>query len=145
MKNHTELVREFMLAFGQHAPERQEMADASTLAFRRDLIAEEADELLNAADLRDALDAIADLLYVVHGAAVTLGFSPETVDAAFAEVHRSNMSKAWTLKEVEQGEMQDCAFYIGRDLYAVFRHDGKIIKSPSYSPANLVELVEDAE
>ena len=38
----------------------------------------------------DTIDGICDLLYVLFGAAVTMGFD---VDPFFAEVHRANMTK----------------------------------------------------
>lgn len=68
---------------------------------------------------------------------------------AFAEVHRSNLSKIWKSEDVEYWKCSprsdtwiDIQFentsggYIGR------RADGKIIKSPSYSPADLARFVK---
>jgi len=60
---------------------------------RARLIFTEASEFIEAADREDLVqmvDALADLLVVVYGAAVELGVDLEPV---FAEVHRSNMSK----------------------------------------------------
>ena len=57
------------------------------------LIGEEFDELHAAVhddDLVETADALADLLYVVAGMAVTHGIPLEEV---FAEVHRTNMAK----------------------------------------------------
>jgi len=52
--------------------------------------------------------------------AIVSSFLPELVeDTAFAEVHRSNMSK------------------LGPDGKPVRREDGKILKGPNYSPADL--------
>jgi predicted HAD superfamily Cof-like phosphohydrolase len=60
---------------------------------RVSLIADELSELRGALeedDLVGVADALADLLYVVYGAAVLFGIPIEEV---FAEVHRSNLSK----------------------------------------------------
>lgn len=58
---------------------------------------------------------LADLLYVVYGTAVSFGIP---IDDVFAEVHRSNMSKLVDGKPLK-------------------RKDGKVLKGPNYSPANL--------
>lgn len=64
---------------------------------------------------------------------------------AFAEIHRSNMSKQWNEQEVALHDRHaesitfhetDGCFYIAR------RSDGKIVKSPSYSPADLARFVK---
>lgn len=63
---------------------------------------------------------LVDLLYVTYSALADLGVN---VDKAFAEVHRSNMSK------------------LGEDGKPIYREDGKVLKGPNYSPANLKDLV----
>lgn len=63
-------------------------------AYRAHLMIEELGEVLQALAERDPImltDALADLVYVVIGTAVTYGI-PMT--AAFEEVHRSNMTKS---------------------------------------------------
>lgn len=65
----------------------------STLLVRAHLMQEELAEFSRAAanqDLVGMTDALADLLYVVLGSGVTLGID---LEPAFAEVHRSNMTK----------------------------------------------------
>lgn len=61
---------------------------------------------------------------------------------AFEECHRSNMSKLWTWEEscnlcqsrrTEKGS--------GYKRFVVTRNDGKILKSPSYSPANFAQFI----
>lgn len=62
-------------------------------ALRCALIEEEAAELreaLDADDIVEVADTVADLLYVAYGAALTFGIP---VGAVFSEVHRSNMTK----------------------------------------------------
>jgi predicted HAD superfamily Cof-like phosphohydrolase len=82
---------------------------------RARLIVSEASEFLEAADRDDfveMVDALADLLVVVYGAAVEMGVDLEPV---FTEVHRSNMSKNG-----------------GKDA------GGKILKGPGWSPPDIV-------
>lgn len=82
---------------------------------RARLIVSEASEFLEAADKGDfveMVDALADLLVVVYGAAVEMGVDLEPV---FAEVHRSNMSKDG-----------------GQDS------GGKILKGPNWTPPRIL-------
>jgi len=74
------------------------------------------------ADLVEIADAIADLLYVVYGAAVTYGLDAEML---FNEVHRSNMTKVWEDGTVHRRE-----------------EDGKILKPPTYSKADIKKCLD---
>jgi predicted HAD superfamily Cof-like phosphohydrolase len=132
-----ELVREFMRTYQQCIPERPFMPDPVTQNLRYRLIDEEAQELAEATDKTEYLDAIGDLLYVVYGAALAAGFSPHQVDAAFTEIHRSNMSKVWTDDEIHSIPADCRSHRVGDNRHIVRRTDGKIVKSPSYSPARL--------
>jgi predicted HAD superfamily Cof-like phosphohydrolase len=87
------------------------------------LIEEEAAEFRAAVeegDLVEVADAIADLLYVVYGAALTFGVP---ADEVFSEVHRSNMTK------------------LGADGLPIYREDGKVLKGPNYSPPDLLPIL----
>lgn len=87
---------------------------------RLDLIAEEFGELEEAVmadDIVKIADALGDLIYVTYGAAVAFGIDMEHVEK---EVHRSNLSKV---------------------IGATRREDGKVIKSPLYSPVNLEPIL----
>jgi len=58
------------------------------------LLEEEVGELrsaLAADDIVGVADALGDILYVVYGTALTYGVP---IDAVFAEIHRSNMTKS---------------------------------------------------
>lgn len=121
MKKAQEQVREFMRAAGQETPDRPGIPAWQTSDLRIKLIVEETRELtyaLGRKDLTLTADAIADLLYVVIGTAVACGIEIEPI---WEEVHRSNMSK-----------------FIDGHKDA----NGKWIKGPSYSPANLGPIIE---
>ena len=132
-----ELVREFMRTFQQYVPSAPVMPDPVTQNLRYRLIDEEAQELNEATDKVDYLDAVGDLLYVVYGAALAAGFSPHQVDAAFCDIHRSNMSKCWSDDEIDSIPADCRSTRVGDNRHIVRRSDGKIVKSPSYSPARL--------
>ena len=132
-----ELVREFMRTFQQYVPATPVMPDPVTQNLRYRLIDEEAQELNEATDKTEYLDAVGDLLYVVYGAALDAGFSPHQVDAAFCEIHRSNMSKCWSDDEIDSIPADCRSTRVGDNRHIVRRSDGKIVKSPSYSPARL--------
>lgn len=161
------LVVEFMRAFGQRVPDSPEMPDEATRTLRARLDREERRELDEAKDLAEYLDAVCDSLYVTMGAAAAAGFTSETIAEAFSEVHRSNMSKLWTQGEVQDvrdgtnttslGDLSGGLFdnrydvtranveeWVDRCLI-VKRKDGKVIKSPSYSPANLRPIIRKEE
>jgi predicted HAD superfamily Cof-like phosphohydrolase len=90
------------------------------------LIEEEAAEFrdaVHAGDLVAVADAIADLLYVVYGAALTFGIPVREV---FAEVHRSNMTK------------------VEDDGLPLYREDGKVLKGANYSPPDLAPILAAA-
>ena len=91
---------------------------------RRKLIEEELDEYFNAAcngDRAEVLDALCDLTYVLMGTVLVHGMG-DVFDAAFAEVHRSNLRKF-------------------PDGVALRRADGKVIKPDSWTPPNLEQFV----
>jgi predicted HAD superfamily Cof-like phosphohydrolase len=135
------LVARFMESFGQPFPSEPTMPKPGVITLRYDLIKEEADELLFAETLVEYLDAICDLLYVVYGAANAAGLNAVLVEAAFLEVHRSNMSKLWTQAEKDAYKDGDLEWTPRFDQW-IAKRDGKVIKSPSYSPADLKRFVE---
>lgn len=126
-------IKEWMTLAQQECPSKPTLMSPKLEDLRMSLISEEFDELNTAfvaADiartpeekvsaLAEISDALTDLLYVVYGTAVATGIDIEPI---FAEVHRSNMSK----------------FIDGHK-----RKDGKWIKGPSYSPANLEPLIQE--
>jgi predicted HAD superfamily Cof-like phosphohydrolase len=96
---------------------------AGLAKLRVDLLMEEVGEFADATTARDIVgiaDALADILYVTYGAAVTYGID---LDAALREVHRSNMSKL-----DEHGK-------------PVYREDGKVLKSARYTPPDISKVL----
>ena len=86
------------------------------------LIEEEAAEFraaVEASDLVEIADAIADLIWVVLEAGITFGIPIEDV---FAEVRRSNLTK------IETGE-------------PVVNANGKIVAGPNFSAPDLVPIL----
>ena len=88
----TESVAQFHSALGIADPE-QPVGAVPSWRQRLAFLEEETREYAAAAEAGDVVevaDALADLLYVVHGTALVHGIP---LDAVFAEVHRSNMTK----------------------------------------------------
>lgn len=136
MKIEQDQVREFMMKAGQECPEKPTTPSMKVAELRTKLIEEELLELRGAiglgrrfiaqdeteripCDLVEVSDAITDLLVVVLGTAVACGIN---IQPCWDEVHRSNMTK----------------FIDGHR-----REDGKWIKGPSYSPANLEPIIKE--
>lgn len=88
--------------------------DDALAGLRTALLEEEVQELAVASEARDLVgiaDALADIVYVVYGTALTYGID---LDLVLREVHRSNMSK------------------LDLDGKPILREDGKVLKSAQY-------------
>jgi predicted HAD superfamily Cof-like phosphohydrolase len=140
MTKHQKQIQEFMQMVQQETPSKPTPPSRLVAMMRVRIIAEELIELARALGVKieiDAMDeyadvsegtgivdmvlvadALADLEYVNTGTAIAVGIDMELI---FAEVHRSNMSK------LPGGHK---------------REDGKWIKRPDYSPANIAPIVE---
>ena len=77
--------------------------------------ASESDDLLGIAD------ALADIVYVAYGTALTYGID---LDAVLQEVHRSNMGK------------------LDSDGKPLIRDDGKVLKSERYFPPDIESVLQ---
>ncbi|TFC86579.1 nucleotide pyrophosphohydrolase [Cryobacterium sp. TMT4-31] len=102
----------------------QERIPVGLAQLRIALLEEEVGEFRVAAesgDLVGVADALADILYVVYGSALTYGID---LDAVVREVHRSNMSKL---------DMN------GKPL---MRADGKVLKSEQFSPPDIPQVLK---
>lgn len=126
--NKQEMVREFHEVFDhltQDTPNAN--VDISIQSLRYDLIYEELRELNDAMldrDIVEVADAIADLLYVVYGAAVSYGID---IDPVFEAVHKSNMDKIWT-----DGELH-------------YHPNGKVKKPEGWEPPNIRAILKEQE
>lgn len=126
-KSTLEQVKEFHETYGLPVSSRPDISDERTNALRINLLAEELDELKEALDdgnIVEVLDALVDLQYVLDGAFLSFGLH-HMKEAAFAEVHRSNMSKL-----DENGKP------IRRES------DGKILKGPNFFEPDLSQFVK---
>lgn len=113
-----------MEVFGQPTPVTPTLPDQKLEDFRLSLITEELKELQEALankDLVSVADGLGDLLYVVYGTAHAFGIP---IDAVFAEIHNSNMSK------------------LAPDGKPMYREsDGKVMKGPNYFRPNLKSVI----
>ena len=122
-KTNFELVGEFMETFGQNVLTDPTFPTKKVQKMRVKLIREELKELIEAIkdnDIVEVADALTDILYVTYGAGHAFGVD---LDACFAEVQRSNMTK------------------LGADGKPVYRDDGKVIKGPNYSEPDLQKVL----
>jgi len=110
-----DMVREFYQRFGvpmHSVPITPHQLDPRVYQLRRDLIEEEHrefQEAMDAYDLVEVADALADMIYVIYGTALTFGIN---LDAVIAEVHRSNMTKEGdgsipTIHKITKGDSYD--------------------------------------
>lgn len=88
------------------------------------LLEEEVSEFVAASEKGDLVgiaDALADIVYVVYGTALTYGID---LNLVLREVHRSNMSK------------------LGRDGKPILRSDGKVVKSEQYFRPEIAAILD---
>lgn len=127
-----ECVREFHVTYGVPIAETPGHPSDDRIKLRRDLISEEYweyDRAVEKGDLINLAQELADLIYVVYGAALEYGIP---LDEVIAEVHGANMSK------------------LDADGSVLRRSDGKILKGANYKAPDIEkilglneELVED--
>lgn len=157
-----EQVKSFMKLFKQATPDEPVIPDYKTRLLRSKLIMEEAIETVEALgflvvcsvntkecepNMEKILDGLCDLDYVARcGTAIACGLSEETIKLAQDEVHRSNMSKLWNdtdlafkYKDENPGTVMED---YGGGLLRLVRPDGKVVKSPSYTPPDLKRLLQ---
>ncbi|MDQ3015213.1 MAG: nucleoside triphosphate pyrophosphohydrolase family protein [Bacteroidota bacterium] len=123
-------------------------------ALRINLLQEELDELKEAIEqdsISGIADALCDLQYVLSGAILEFGIAPK-FKSLFEEVQRSNMSKVCPDMSTAEATLE---FYMKKDGtkgfiresesgFLVYREgDQKVLKSVSYSPADLETILED--
>lgn len=113
----------FMKTFNQEVKTHPELPDIDTVKLRMELIHEEVRELIEGLEKNDIVNVakeLTDILYVVYGAGHAFGID---LDACFAEVQASNMSKL-----DDEGQ-------------PIYREDGKVLKSDSYIEPDLETIL----
>ena len=116
-------VRDFHQAFGQRIGEKPEFPDHKERTLREILLQEEFNEYMRAEindDLVEIADALADIIYIACGTAVSYGIP---LDDVFAEVHRSNMAKLVDGKVIrrEDGKVQKPEGWTAPDIEGVLK------------------------
>lgn len=147
-------VKEFHLTFGHPVLDTPQIPSKDRCKLRVSLISEELRELQEGIDNKDIVeiaDALCDIQYVLSGAILEFGLA-DKFPALFAEVQRSNMSKACKdLKEVsdtmkhhyEMGNGNEFKYEERKEnVLVVTRNDGKLMKSINYSPADLKSIID---
>ena len=114
----------FMKTFGQEVKITSSLSSEKINNLRISLINEELEEFKEAIrnnDLKEAADALTDILYVTYGAGHAFGIN---LDKCFDEVQRSNMSK------------------LGKDGKPIYNDAGKVMKGPKYFKPDLSKFLK---
>ncbi len=114
----------FMTTFGQEVKTKPGLSSEKINNLRINLINEELEELKEAIknkDLKEAIDALTDILYVTYGAGHAFGVN---LDKCFDEVQRSNLSK------------------LGKDGNPIYNDAGKVMKGPNYFKPDLTKFIK---
>ena len=99
--------------------------DNGTINLRFNLMAEENQEYLEAAnnnDLVEVADALGDMLYILCGTIIEHGMQNK-IEEVFDEIQRSNMSK------------------LDVNGNPIYREDGKVLKGPNYFKPNISKIL----
>ena len=114
----------FMKTFGQEVKTIPSLSVEKINNLRISLINEELEEFKEAIrnkDLKEAADALTDILYVTYGAGHAFGIN---LDKCFDEVQRSNMSK------------------LDEDGKPIYNEFGKVMKGPKYFKPDLSKFLK---
>ena len=114
----------FMKTFGQEVKKKSSFSTEKINKLRVSLINEELEEFKEAIknnDLKEAADALTDILYVTYGAGHAFGID---LDKCFDEVQNSNMSK------------------LGQNGKPIYNNEGKVMKGPKYFKPDLNKFLK---
>ena len=112
-----------MTTFGQEVKNKASLSSENINNLRINLIEEELNEFKEAIlkkNLKEAADALTDILYVTYGAGHAFGIN---LDKCFEEVQKSNMSK------------------LGDDGKPIYDEKGKVMKGPKYFKPDLKKFL----
>ena len=108
-------------------------------------------------NIAQVADGLGDSNVINNGTANAFGIDMEPV---MAEIFRSNATKFWSYDEInatfsfpvwskdfnarlkDNSEFDHKIRSVGNNRYIVFNKDDKVIKPPSYSPANIEKIIE---
>ena len=116
-------VKEFHKAFNLPIKSRPKLPSMPERELRGKLLTEEFREYIEAEhdnDIIEIADALADIIYIVCGTAISYGIP---LNKVFKEVHRSNMAKLV-------------------DGKALYREDGKVIKPEGWTPPDIATVMK---
>ena len=154
MNDFLEKVKCFHEVFKAPILETPQIPSKERCDLRISLISEELEEMKEAiekGDVVEVADALADLQYVLSGAVLEFGMG-DKFEKLFEEVHRSNMSKACnshqeaieTLLHYKKKDGTEGTYKEEDGKWLVYRkEDNKVLKSVNYSPANLLDIIND--
>ena len=114
----------FMTTFGQEVKTKPGLSSEKINSLRINLIEEELEEFKEAIknkDLKEAVDALTDILYVTYGAGHAFGVN---LDKCFEEVQKSNMSK------------------LDEDGKPIYNEFGKVMKGSNYFKPDLSKFIK---
>ena len=117
-------VKQFQTAFDLNVGSKPELPFAPERLLRVRLLREEFNEYIEAEnenDIVEIADALADIIYIACGTAVSYGIP---LDKVFDEVHRSNMAKLVDGKPIR-------------------REDGKVLKPEGWTPPDIKSVLFD--
>ena len=127
IKNELNAVAKFHDAFGIESADSPSVnIPEQTILLRHNLMKEENEEYLEAAqknDLLEVADALGDMLYILCGTILSHGMQHKITEV-FKEIQRSNMSK------------------LGPDGKPIYREDGKVLKGPNYFKPDIAAILE---
>lgn len=145
-------VAQFHQLFDMPILDKPGIPDMERCKLRIALLSEELDELKEAIennDIVEAADAFCDLQYVLSGAILEFGLAHK-FKQLFDEVQRSNMSKACATMQIAEAtqkkyfdeKQMNSEIKMKEDQFLVYRkEDGKVLKSVTYSPADLESIL----
>lgn len=117
-------VKTFHRVFSLPIGEVPKLPDQDERNLRKNLLAEEYNEYLEGEktnDIVEIADALADIIYIACGTAVSYGIP---LDKIFDEVHRSNMAKLVDGKVLR-------------------REDGKVIKPAGWQSPDIEKIIDN--
>ena len=137
--------------------------DRKTVDLRMKLIEEEVQELREAVankDMKETIDALSDILYVVYGMGSAIGVN---LDETFDMVHKSNMSKVCSTEEEAKRTVEwytenaesfnqknpaqapvDPQYKIVNGKYVVYNAlTGKVLKNVNYNAVDFTEYLNN--